>query len=70
MDRTIVTVMPAEHGWRVECQEQVRQETGDMPSALSAAWHLAREVYLFTGCPTAVKVRMGCGDGVMIGYNG
>jgi hypothetical protein len=38
-----------------------------MPRALSAAWKLARDVYMATGFPTTVKVR---GVGVMMGYHG
>lgn len=40
-----------------------------MPEALEAAWRLARDLSRFSGCPTAVKVQMGWGDGVMIGYH-
>ena len=70
MGRTIISVTQAGQVWRVECPEQLRHEVSDMPQALTAAWSLARDVYQATGFPTAVKVRMGCGDGVMIGYHG
>ena len=70
MDRTIVSVTPVARGWRVECPERIHHDGVDMHAALSAAWSLARDVYKATGHPTAVKVRIGCGDGVLMGYHG
>lgn len=70
MHRTIVSVGPAERGWRVDCPEHVCQEVADMQMALTTAWNLARDVHRATGCPTAVKVQMHSGDGVMMGYHG
>ena len=70
MVRTIISVTPAVRGWRVECPEQGPQEIEEMHQALSTAWSLARDLHVSTGFPTAVKVRVGCGDGVMMGYHG
>lgn len=70
MDLTIVSVSPADRGWRIECREHVPQDVLDMRTALSTAWNLARDVHRLTGGPTAVKVSMSCGDGVMVGYHG
>ena len=57
-------------GWRVQCGEDVYEDLHGMHHALWTAWNLARDVHRTTGLPTAVTVRMGCGDGVMMGYNG
>ena len=70
MERTIVSVMAAERGWRVECVDHRAQELRDVHRALLTASNLAREVHQSTGRPTAVKVQMGCGDGIMMGFNG
>ena len=70
MERTIVSVTPAAHGWRVQCGEDVYEDLRGMHDALWTAWNLARDVHRTTGAPTAVNVRMGFGDGVMMGYNG
>ncbi len=70
MERRIVTVVPEQSGWRVEFQQRPHQVLLDAQHAILVACDLARNVYRATGCPTAVKVRMGCGDGVMIGYHG
>lgn len=69
MERKIVSVSPSRTGWRIEVEDHVPQELPDMPEALEAAWRLARDLSRFSGCPTAVKVQMGWGDGVMIGYH-
>jgi len=70
MERTLVSVTPAAHGWRVQCGEDVYEDLQGMQHALWTAWNLARDVHRTTGVPTAVAVRIGCGDGVMMGYNG
>lgn len=70
MERRIVTLAPANGCWRIDVPDQDGRIMGDMHAALAEAWRLARDVHTSTGVPTAVKVKMGCGDGVMIGYNG
>jgi len=70
MERTIVSLTPAANGWRIQCEDDVYDDLHGMQHALSTAWNLAREVHRATGHPTAVKVHMGCGDGVMMAYNG
>lgn len=41
-----------------------------MRDALWTGCSVARDLYRSTGCPTAVNVRLGVGEGVMIGYPG
>ena len=68
MERRIVTLAPANGGWRIDVPGQGGRVMGDMHAALAEAWRVAREVHTSTGVPTAVKVKMGRGDGVMIGH--
>jgi hypothetical protein len=70
MERRIVILAPANGGWRIDVPDQAARVMTDMHAALAEAWRLARDAHMSTGAPTAVKVKMGCGDGVMIGYNG
>jgi len=70
MERRIVTLAPQHGAWRIDVPDQPSRVIGDMHAALAEAWRVAQEVHSSTGIPTAVKVKMGCGDGVMIGYNG
>ena len=70
MERTIVLVTPAADGWRVQCEEDVYEGLPGLHGALWTGCTVARELYRSTGCPTAVKVGIGFGDGVMMGYHG
>lgn len=70
MERRIVTLAPHRLGWRIEVPERKELLVRDMPAALAEAWRVANEVHRTTGAPTAVNVRMGAGEGVMIGYHG
>lgn len=70
MERTIVSITPEARGWRVQCEDDVYDGMRDIRDALSTGCTLARDLYRSTGCPTAVQVRIGFGDGVMMGYNG
>jgi len=67
MERRIVTLAPANGGWRIDVPNQAGRDLGDMPAALAEAWRVAREVHTSTGVPAAMKVRVGCGDGITIG---
>ena len=69
MERRIVTVAPGDYGWHVEAPERARITIGDMPLAILVACNLAHAENRASGRPTAVKVRMSCGDGVMMGYH-
>ena len=70
MERTIVVVSPVADGWRVQCEQDIYEGMRDIRDALWTGCTVARDLYRSTGCPTAVKVRIGIGDGVMLGYNG
>ena len=70
MKRTIVFVTSEADGWRVQCEEDVYEGLRDVREALMTGWMVARDVYRSTGCPTAVKVGVGIGEGVMMSYHG
>jgi hypothetical protein len=70
MERRIVTVVPEQASWRVEFADHVPLAIADLLPAMAAACRLAREAHRANGYPTAVKVRMSCGDGMMIDYHG
>ena len=70
MERRIVSVAPAQRGWRIECPDRAPLVIAEMPQALVTACDLARDEHRASGCPTAVKVRMSCGDGVLMGFCG
>ena len=70
MQRTIVIVTPAANGWRVQCEEDIYEGMREMRDALWTGCTVARDLYRSTGCPTAVNLRLGFGEGVMIGYHG
>jgi hypothetical protein len=70
MERKIVSVTTHENGWQIQAPEHAPRNHGEIPQALSAAWTLARDLHRSTGHPTAIKVSVGVGDGVMMGYHG
>jgi hypothetical protein len=70
MERTIVLVTPAADGWRVQCEDDIYEGLREMRAALWTGCTVARDLYRATGCPTAVQVRIGFGDGVMMDYHG
>ena len=70
MERTIVFVTPEADGWRVQCEEDVYAGLRELREALWTGCTVARELHRSTGCPTAVKVGVGVGEGVMMGYHG
>jgi hypothetical protein len=70
MERRIVSVGPAEHGWRIERPEQAPITIRDIQQAIVMACDLARIEHRSSGHPTAVRVQMSCGDGVMMGFCG
>lgn len=61
---------PGEYGWQIEAPEREKVTIADMPLALLVACNLARAEHRTSGHPTAVKVKMHCGDGVLMGYCG
>ncbi|MDB6163703.1 MAG: hypothetical protein JWL98_1135 [Xanthomonadaceae bacterium] len=70
MERRIVSVGLGTYGWRVEMPERQPITIAEMQRAIVMACNLARVDHQISGQPTAVKVRMNCGDGVMIGFCG
>lgn len=70
MERRIVSVAPEKSCWRIEFADRIPLVIADLLSAIVAACDLAGEEHRTSGQPTAVKVRMTCGDGVMMGYHG
>ena len=70
MERRIVSMTPGEYGWQIEAPERAKVTIADMPLALLVACNLARAEHRASGCPTAVKVKMNCGDGVLMGFCG
>jgi hypothetical protein len=61
---------PAGHGWQIEAPERDKVTIADMPLALLVACNLARADHRASGRPTAVRVRMHLGDGVLMGHCG
>lgn len=70
VERKIVSMAPEQYGWRIEVPERAPVTIADMPLAILVACNLARAEHRASGRPTAVKVRMLCGDGVMMGFCG
>lgn len=70
MERKIVTVGPEEFGWRIDILDRKPIPIADFQKAIVMACDLARTEHRATGKPTAVKVRMNCGDGIMMGFCG
>jgi hypothetical protein len=70
MERIIVSVAPESNGWRIECAERTPIVLKELQSAIVKASHIARDENRSRGMPTAVKVKMTCGDGVMMAFHG
>jgi hypothetical protein len=70
VERKIVSMAPEQYGWKIEVPERAPVTIADMPLAILVACNLARAEHRASGNPTAVKVRMLCGDGVMMGFCG
>jgi hypothetical protein len=63
MERRIVNVGPAPHGWRIERAEREPITLRDIQQTIVMACDLARIDHRSSGRPTAVKVSMTCGYG-------
>ena len=70
MERRIVSVGPAKHGWRIERPERAPIIIGDIQQAIVMACELARIENRSSGKPTAVRVTINCGDGIIMGHCG
>ncbi len=70
MERRIVSVVPEQASWQVGFPDHVPLVIADLLPAMVAACRLARDAHRDHGYPTAVQVRMSCGDGMMIDYHG
>jgi hypothetical protein len=70
MERRIVSVAAEYSGWKIQLADRVPLVVAGLQTAIVEACNLAREEHRASGRPTAVKVRMTCGDGVMMGYHG
>ncbi|WP_149193959.1 hypothetical protein [Luteimonas suaedae] len=70
MERILIGVEPDEHGWRIQLAGITLERNLEQPTALGRADDLARERHASTGLPTAVHMRMLCGDRVMLGMHG
>ncbi len=70
MERRIVNVGLRDGGWLIEQPLRDPITIGDLQRAILTACQIARADHEASGEPTAVKIRMSCGDGVMMGFCG
>lgn len=70
MERSLFTIQPAMQGWRLVDQNTVDHWYPDKLAAMIAADCMSLARYKATGTPTWVKVKMACGDWVMVGMHG
>jgi hypothetical protein len=70
MERTLYCVEPIEPGWQVCVGGKPLEHFRMKIAALSAAETFARIRHDATGEPTGVRMRMLCGDLVMVGRHG
>ena len=70
MERALIAVEPDEQGWQVRIADYEVLRNTDKFSAIQRATELARDCYESIGVPSGVRVRMLCGDNVMVGSCG
>ena len=70
MERALIAVEPDERGWQVRIADYEVVRNVDKFSAIQRASELARDCYESIGVPSGVRVRMLCGDNVMVGSCG
>lgn len=70
MERVLISIEPLQQGWMVRGGQHGELSTDSGQEALEHASRLARARYMSTGLPTAVKVRMQCGDMVLMAMHG
>ncbi len=70
MQRALIDVEPDDTGWCIQIAEHAVARNIDKLSAMHRASEIARDCHENTGVPTGVRVRMLCGDEVLIGLCG
>lgn len=70
MSRTLLSVEPAEDGWKVSLRNLLLEQKSSKFAAIEAASLHAHERHLATGLPTGVRVHMNCGESVLVSLHG
>ena len=70
MERALIAVEPDVQGWQVHIAGYEVVRNIDKFSAIQRATERARDCYESIGVPSGVRVRMLCGDNVMVGICG
>lgn len=70
MERHLILVEPDGPDWQVRLDDQAVIRHVGRVAAIHRATEMARDRHRVIGIPTGVRVRMRCGDKVMIAANG
>lgn len=70
MERTLIAVEPDGPRWQVRINTYLVYRDVERGDAIAQATELARDCHASIGVPTGVRVRMRCGDHVLVGACG
>jgi hypothetical protein len=70
MERTLIAVEPDGPAWQVQINQYAVARHVARAAAIEQAKQLARDCHASIGVPTGVRVRMRCGDKVLVGACG
>jgi hypothetical protein len=70
MERTLIAVEPDGPGWQVRIDHYQVERNVERSVAIAHATAMARDCHASIGVPTGVRVRMRCGDNVLVGAFG
>jgi hypothetical protein len=70
VERTLLSVEPADEGWRVRLRGLVLDEKPTQFAAIDSASEHAFNRYVVTGRPTGVSLVLGGGESVLVSLNG
>ena len=70
MERTLIAVEPDGPDWQVRIDHYPVARHVDRAAAIARAKEMARDCHESIGVPTGVRLRMRCGDKVLVGACG
>lgn len=70
MERTLIAVEPDGARWQVRINTYLVSRDVERAAAIAQATEMARDCHASIGVPTGVRVRMRCGDNVLVGAYG
>jgi len=70
MERTLIAVEPDNPGWQVRIDNYQVARNVERSAAIEYATEMARDCHASIGVPTGVRLRMRCGDNVLVGACG